>query len=130
MMLANMYAFGIKSLPIHFTETKYCKDTRPGAQLKASQQQHSGLCKQLEGAETALHTVLLGVGGTIYTAHTLDQFKKLGIDTLRSSKNFMPTLCKFEHRLNSPRRAIENKNNHYNSGALGPRAARNPPDPY
>eukprot|EP00983_Pelagomonas_calceolata_P046097 1139996-Pelagomonas_calceolata.AAC.2 len=62
---------------IHLIEIKYCEDTRPGAQLEASQQQHSELCKNIQGVETTLHTILLGVGGTIYTAHTLDQFKKL-----------------------------------------------------
>eukprot|EP00983_Pelagomonas_calceolata_P083343 1156139-Pelagomonas_calceolata.AAC.8 len=31
------------------------KDMRPGAQLKASQQQHSELCKQLQGAEITPH---------------------------------------------------------------------------
>eukprot|EP00983_Pelagomonas_calceolata_P079209 1154568-Pelagomonas_calceolata.AAC.11 len=35
---------------------------RPGSQLKASQQQQSELCKQLQGAETTLHTILLGCG--------------------------------------------------------------------
>eukprot|EP00983_Pelagomonas_calceolata_P130041 1161656-Pelagomonas_calceolata.AAC.1 len=59
-------------------EIKNCKDTRPGAQLEASQQQHSELCKQ--GAGITLHTILLGVGGTTYTAHSLDKLKELGID--------------------------------------------------
>eukprot|EP00983_Pelagomonas_calceolata_P001566 52587-Pelagomonas_calceolata.AAC.3 len=40
---------------------------RPAAQLEASQQQHSGLCKQLQGAGIAIHPILLGMGGTIYT---------------------------------------------------------------
>eukprot|EP00983_Pelagomonas_calceolata_P033894 1061917-Pelagomonas_calceolata.AAC.1 len=62
---------------IHLIETKYCEDTSPGAQLEAAQQQHSELCKKLQGAEITIHPILLGVGGTIYTAHTLDQFRKL-----------------------------------------------------
>eukprot|EP00983_Pelagomonas_calceolata_P082976 1156055-Pelagomonas_calceolata.AAC.2 len=40
-----------------------CEDMRPGAQLEASQQQHSELCKQLQGEEITLHTILLGVCG-------------------------------------------------------------------
>eukprot|EP00983_Pelagomonas_calceolata_P003849 124815-Pelagomonas_calceolata.AAC.1 len=40
------------------------RHAKPGAQLEASQQQHSELCKQLQGAETTLHTILLVVGGT------------------------------------------------------------------
>eukprot|EP00983_Pelagomonas_calceolata_P059660 1146029-Pelagomonas_calceolata.AAC.1 len=74
----------IQNRHINFIEINYCEDTRPGAQLQASQQQHSELCKQLQGADITLHTIFLGVGGTIYTAHTLDQFKKLGIDPQRS----------------------------------------------
>eukprot|EP00983_Pelagomonas_calceolata_P086116 1156693-Pelagomonas_calceolata.AAC.6 len=67
-------------------EIKYCEDTRPGAQLEASQQQRSELCKQLQGAQITLHSILLGVGGTMYTTHTLDQFEKLGINPQRSTK--------------------------------------------
>eukprot|EP00983_Pelagomonas_calceolata_P073237 1152055-Pelagomonas_calceolata.AAC.2 len=58
---------------IHLLGMKYCEDMRPGAQLEASQQQCNELCQQLQGAETTLHTILLGVGGTIHTAHTRDQ---------------------------------------------------------
>eukprot|EP00983_Pelagomonas_calceolata_P002417 81553-Pelagomonas_calceolata.AAC.1 len=73
----QLHGLNIKNHHIHLIEIKYCEDTMPGAQLEASKQQHSELCKQLEGT---LHASLLGVGGTIYTAYTLDQFKKLGID--------------------------------------------------
>ena len=33
-----------------------------------------------------LHTILLGVGGTIYNNHTLEPFKKMGLDSLRAVK--------------------------------------------
>eukprot|EP00983_Pelagomonas_calceolata_P054561 1143740-Pelagomonas_calceolata.AAC.2 len=56
---------------IHLIEIKNCKDTRPGDQLEASQQQHNEPCKQLYGSDITLHTILLGAGGIIYTAHTL-----------------------------------------------------------
>eukprot|EP00983_Pelagomonas_calceolata_P049383 1141494-Pelagomonas_calceolata.AAC.1 len=69
----QLHELNIQKRQIHLIEIKYCEDTRPGAQLEASKQQHSELCKQFQGAETALHTILLGVGGTIYTAHTLDR---------------------------------------------------------
>eukprot|EP00983_Pelagomonas_calceolata_P063360 1147688-Pelagomonas_calceolata.AAC.3 len=71
----QLHELNIQKRHIHFIEIKYCEDTRPAAQLEASQQQHSELCKQLQGAEMTLHTILLGVGGTIYTAHTLDNLK-------------------------------------------------------
>eukprot|EP00983_Pelagomonas_calceolata_P051397 1142385-Pelagomonas_calceolata.AAC.1 len=70
----QIHELNIHNRHVHLIETKHCKDARPGAQLEASQQQHSELCQQLQGAEITLHTNLLGVGGTIYTAHTLDQF--------------------------------------------------------
>eukprot|EP00983_Pelagomonas_calceolata_P123287 1160991-Pelagomonas_calceolata.AAC.3 len=54
---------------------KCCGDSRPGAQLKP-QQQHKQLCQQLQGAKITLHTILLGVDGTVYTARTLDQLKQ------------------------------------------------------
>eukprot|EP00983_Pelagomonas_calceolata_P123431 1161003-Pelagomonas_calceolata.AAC.11 len=40
---------------IHLIEVKYCEDTRPSAQVEASQQQHSELCKQPRGAEITNH---------------------------------------------------------------------------
>eukprot|EP00983_Pelagomonas_calceolata_P053859 1143457-Pelagomonas_calceolata.AAC.1 len=73
----------IKTPHFHLIESRHCEDTRPGALLEASKHQHSELCKQIQGT---LHTILLGVGGTIYTAHTLDPFKQLGIDPQRSTK--------------------------------------------
>jgi len=98
-----------------------------------STSQYNELCKQLQGAEINIHPILLGVGGTIYTAHTLDQFKKLGIDSQRSetfAKKLHAHSVQFAHKLTSTRRAIENKNPHHNTGALEQRAARNPPDPH
>eukprot|EP00983_Pelagomonas_calceolata_P044101 1139159-Pelagomonas_calceolata.AAC.1 len=82
----QLHELNIQNRHIHLIEIKYCKDTRPGAQLEASQQQHKQLYQQLQGAEITLHTILLGVGETIYTAHTLNQLKKLGIDPQRSTK--------------------------------------------
>eukprot|EP00983_Pelagomonas_calceolata_P083198 1156108-Pelagomonas_calceolata.AAC.12 len=45
---------------VHFIEIMYCIYTRLGAQLEASHLQISELCKQLQGAETTPHTILLG----------------------------------------------------------------------
>eukprot|EP00983_Pelagomonas_calceolata_P019794 624749-Pelagomonas_calceolata.AAC.2 len=53
-------------------------DTRPGQQLELAQRQHADLCKDISGKAVTLYTVLLGVGGTCYTEHTLNQFKQLG----------------------------------------------------
>eukprot|EP00983_Pelagomonas_calceolata_P043181 1138805-Pelagomonas_calceolata.AAC.1 len=48
-VLRSMGSSTIPARHIHLIEIKYCEDTRPaGAQLEASQQQHSELCKQLQ----------------------------------------------------------------------------------
>eukprot|EP00983_Pelagomonas_calceolata_P037345 1136295-Pelagomonas_calceolata.AAC.4 len=54
--------------------------TRPGQQLEAAQRQHADLCKDISGKAVTLHTILLGVGGTCYTEHTLNQLKQLELD--------------------------------------------------
>eukprot|EP00983_Pelagomonas_calceolata_P060260 1146293-Pelagomonas_calceolata.AAC.3 len=114
-------------------ELKYCEDTRPGAQLEATQLQHSEVCKQLQGAENTLHKITLGVGGNVYNAQTLDQFEKLGIDLQRSTRLAQKPhahAVQFAHKLTSTRHAIETKKLIYNYGALGLCAARNPPNPH
>eukprot|EP00983_Pelagomonas_calceolata_P079994 1154948-Pelagomonas_calceolata.AAC.1 len=57
---------------------------RPGLQLETAQRQHADLCKNTSGKAITLHTTLLGVGGTSYTEHTLDQFKQMGLDHQRA----------------------------------------------
>ena len=94
---------------IHLVEIKYCEDTRPGHffsgcvtasalskglthtknrhQLEAANEQHKRLCdRQLKGKNIVLHTILLGVGGSIYIPHTLKHFIDLGLDLQRSKK--------------------------------------------
>ena len=52
-------------------------------QLSPAQEQHKGRCSIVRGASITLHTILLGVGGTIYNNHTLEPFKELGLDFQR-----------------------------------------------
>jgi len=118
---------------IHLIEVKYCEDTRFDSQLEAAKQQHSELCEQLHGSRITIHPILLGVGGAIYTAHTSDQFRKLGIDSQRSEtlgKKLHAHSVQYAHKLTSTRRAIEYKQAHHSTGTLAQRAARNPPDPH
>eukprot|EP00983_Pelagomonas_calceolata_P123098 1160971-Pelagomonas_calceolata.AAC.1 len=84
---------------------------RPGQQLEAAQRQHADLCKLINATVVTLHTILLGVGGTCYTEHTLNQFKQLGLDHQRANK----LACKlhahsvfYANKLVTARRAIEN----------------------
>ena len=65
---------------------KYCEDTRPGHQLEASNKQYESLCKRLKAKKVTLHTILIGVGGSIYTSNALHHLKELGLDSQRAHK--------------------------------------------
>jgi len=71
---------------IHLVEVVYCEDTRPGHQLEASRKQHEVLCKRFQAKKVILHTILLGVGGSIYTSNTLNHLKELGLDVQKAHK--------------------------------------------
>eukprot|EP00983_Pelagomonas_calceolata_P055241 1144060-Pelagomonas_calceolata.AAC.1 len=77
-----------KQRHVHLVEIKYCEDTRPKNQLEASKQQHHDLCCHLsrDSAQVTLHTILLGMGGVIYTPHTLKPLKELGLNTHAATK--------------------------------------------
>eukprot|EP00983_Pelagomonas_calceolata_P083352 1156142-Pelagomonas_calceolata.AAC.1 len=60
-----------------------------------------------------LHTILLGVGGTCYTEHTLNQFKQLGLDHQHANKlarKLHALSVMYANKLVTTRRAIENNN--------------------
>jgi len=78
---------------IHLVEIKYCKDTRPQNQLNAAKELHKYLCSILRGTSVTLHIILLGVGGTIYTTHTLKPCKELGLDSQRVKKLAPSSMC-------------------------------------
>eukprot|EP00983_Pelagomonas_calceolata_P083941 1156261-Pelagomonas_calceolata.AAC.1 len=65
---------------------KHCEDTRPGQQLEAAQRQYADFYRLISAKAVTLHTILLGVGGTCYTEHTLNQLKQLGLDHQRAIK--------------------------------------------
>jgi len=74
----------------HLVEVENCEDIRPENQLEAAKQQHQNLVQRLQrngaAASITLHTILLGVGGTLYIPHTLDPLKKLGLDSHKVNK--------------------------------------------
>ena len=119
---------------IHLVEVKYCEDTRPNSQLEASKQQHRDLCRHLSraSAQVTLHTILLGVGGVIYTPHTLGPLKELGLDTFKATKlarKLHAHSVLYAYKLASTRRALEKT--FFNSQQGQARAtASNPPDPH
>jgi hypothetical protein len=111
---------------------KYCEDTRQQNQLSAAQKQDKGLCSTLQGASVTLHTILLGVGGTIYNTHTLEPFKELSLDSQRAKKlasklhvHFVSYAAKLVHTRRALSSTIINSHQETVSGQ-----ACNPPDPH
>jgi len=81
-----------------------------GHQLEASRKQHKFLCKRWKAKKVILHTILLGVGGSIYTARTIDHLKELGLDAQKAYKaalKFHAHSVLYAHKLTTTRRALE-----------------------
>ena len=72
---------------VRIVEVKYCKDTDRTKQEERASEQHARLTTLLKQnkQEVQQHTLLLGVGGTIYK-DTLNHLKALGIDKDRAVK--------------------------------------------
>ena len=84
----GQHAGPAKDIPAHrrhlvFVEIKYVRDTDPSKQLAAAKEQHAPLMDALTRgghcAKAELVTILLGVGGTVYTSNTVDPLKRLGV---------------------------------------------------
>ena len=87
--------------------------------------------ERINAKAVAIHPILLGVGGTCYIEHTLNQFKKLGLNHQRATKlarSLHAHSAIYAHKLVTTRRANEN-NVTSHSQVLGPSASRHPPDP-
>jgi len=73
---------------VNLIEAKYCDDTRSEQQLARATEQHYGFKHTLaqQCHKVSLHTILIGVTGTIYKCHTelpLTESSKLGLDRCR-----------------------------------------------
>ena len=117
---------------IQLIEIKYCEDTRLQNQLSAAQEQRKGFCSILLGASVTLHTILLGVGGTIHNNHTLEPFKELGLELQRVKKHTsklhvysVSYAAKLVHTRRALSSTIINSHQEKVSGQ-----ACNPPDPH
>jgi len=69
-------------------QVKYCDDARPEQQIARATEQHIGLNHALaqQCHKVSLHTILIGVMGTIYKRHTDLPLGKLGLDRCRVRK--------------------------------------------
>eukprot|EP00983_Pelagomonas_calceolata_P061588 1146898-Pelagomonas_calceolata.AAC.1 len=84
----------------------------PKNQLEASKQQQGDLCRDLSSAsaQVTLHTILLGMEGVIYTPHTLEPLKELGLDThtaTRLALKLHAHSVQYAYTLSSTRSALE-----------------------
>jgi len=101
-------------------------------QLEASRKQHEVLCKPLKAKKVILHTILIGVGGSIYTSHTLNHLKELGLDVQKAHKTALKLHAHsvlYAHKLSTTRRALE-KSSCFQGLGLEQGAACHPPDPH
>jgi hypothetical protein len=55
----------------------------------------STLYTNLQNASATSHIALLGVGGTIFNIHTLEHFRKLGLDPHRVKTAYFQVPCAF-----------------------------------
>jgi len=53
---------------------------------KASRKQHEVLYERLKAKKVVLHTILFGVGGSIYTSYTWSHLEELGLVTQKAHK--------------------------------------------
>jgi len=72
---AEMYAASMSSISTWGRYTSLRLST-----VKISKKQHEVLCKRLKAKKVILHTIHLGVGGSMYTSHTLNHLNELGLD--------------------------------------------------
>jgi hypothetical protein len=98
---------------VRIVEVKYCKDTDRSKQEARAEGQHeklAGLIRET-GREVQQHTILLGVGGTIYS-DTMQHLTELGVDKERAVK-LLKKLSKYAvdqmHKIVKTRRAMESE---------------------
>ncbi len=106
----RVYELNANIREILLVGVKFCEDTRPGHKLEASRKLHKILCKRLKAKKSIIHTILLGVGGSIYSSHTLNHRKELGLDTQKAQKTALKLHAHsvlYTHKLTTKRRALE-----------------------
>ncbi len=114
---------------VHLIEVKYCDETQPEQQLTRATEQHIGLKHALaqQCHKVSLHTILIGVMGTIYKCKTELPLSKLGLDRCRVRKlnlNLNAHSIQYATKIINTSRSMKNiKERTYGS-------FQNPPDPH
>jgi len=99
---------------------------------EATKKQHEVLCKRLKAKKFILHTILLGVGGSIHTSPTLNQLKEFSLDAHKAHKTALKLHAHsvlYAHKLTTTRRALEKSSCSQGLG-LEQGAACHPPGPH
>ncbi len=65
------------------------------------------VCKRLRAKRIILHTIILGVKGTIYTSNTSHCLKEPGLDTQNARKTALNNMLALFQIENTHRRAFE-----------------------
>jgi len=119
---------------VHLVEVKYCDDTGSEQQLARATEQHIGLrhalaqqCHILWHLKVSLHTILIGVMGTIYKCHTELPLNKLGLDRCRERKL---TLNLNTHSIQYATKIINTSRRLKNIKERTHGSFQNPPDPH
>eukprot|EP00983_Pelagomonas_calceolata_P039280 1137111-Pelagomonas_calceolata.AAC.2 len=121
------------------SEVKYREDTRLKGQLEASKQQHCDLCRcpSRSSVQVTFHTILLGVGGVIYTpssvSYTLEPLKELGLHNHTAIKLALKLCAHSVHyacKIVSTKHALEKTPLTSRNQDQARATASNPPDPH
>ena len=141
---------------IHLIELKFCSDTKPEQTLHTAQNQHKHTIESLRtrslrgthrNNRVTLHTILIGVAGTIFNPYTIDPLCKLGLTkdkAHKTAKELHYHAVKSLTKIHNTKNAIQFSN--ISNGGLGEgatgraayrtarraagRMADDPPDPH
>ena len=113
---------------ITIVEFKYCRDTQPEDQLQHCHAQHASLITALgTTCKVKLIPILIGHSGTVFTEHTVNNMKQLGISSYHAEKCALKMHIDAIQQLHSivkTRRHLEHATGTAQSAGVGTQQAR------